>query len=102
MCTVDIDQWLCRKCFGFIEITERIPSWKTCDIGPTYDRACPAFSPNFINHFNFECDACKRAAAAAEKQKTEGKGVGSSGSSTTLLGSSPMDPKLEKEGKGDN
>lgn len=118
MCTVDIDKWHCRNCFQHIETSERIPSWKTCDIGPTYDKACPAYAPSYIFHFNFECDGCQRAAAAeaaaaaeeavwaaeseAEKQKFEGEGSGSRRSSHTLGRSSPIDPQLERESKGDD
>jgi len=71
MCKVDIDVWICPCCLRKHDEFPKPHTWVPCDVGPTYDVACPNFKPKIIKHKEYYCDDCEAALQVLEQAQRE-------------------------------
>ncbi|KAK8072953.1 hypothetical protein PG996_006301 [Apiospora saccharicola] len=62
MCYVIRDLWICANewCRANVDSGYRGNSWILCDVGPTYEEACPNYYCQNVKHYEYKCANCER------------------------------------------
>ncbi|KAK8083945.1 hypothetical protein PG996_002726 [Apiospora saccharicola] len=69
MCYIQVDQWNCGLCGKFLDQAPRNNTWITCDVGPTYEEACPNFYAQPMPNRDFWCKDCRRASGRGDSYR---------------------------------